>query len=88
MNLKKVKARRIPPSCVVLRFALSCCNCADGINFRPLAVQVPVFAAVCNNRVSAALNVNGCSVGINATSNVLYSVASPFSSKFGRHDFL
>ena len=50
-------------------------------------MQVPVFAAVCNNRVSAALNVNGCSVGIDATSNVLYSVASPFSSKFGRHDF-
>ena len=83
---KKIKARRIPPSCVVLRFALSCCNCADGINFRPFVVQVPVFEAVCNNRVSAALNVNGCSVGIDATSNVLYSVASPFSSKFGRHD--
>ena len=36
-------------------------------------VQVPVFEAVCNNRVSAALNVNGCSVGIDATNNVLYS---------------
>ena len=50
-------------------------------------MHVTVFKAVCNNAVSAILNVNGCIVEIDATSSVLYSVASPFSSKFGRHDF-
>ena len=83
----KVETRRIPTSCVVFRFALSCCKCANGMNLRPFAVHVPVFKAVCNNAVSAILNVNGCIVEIDARSSVLYSVASPFSSKFGRNDF-